>query len=119
MKQFLVTIVALFSVLYSNSGIISGFVSDSSSGEALIGANVFLKETGQGMATDMNGYYIIQNIEHFLGSSELFHLMMSRGPFIYSASIFFDLLGHLWTHLNTFGTYFVTVWTFLDTFGHF
>ena len=41
---------------------ISGFISDSSSGEALIGANVILRETGQGMATDINGYYIIQDI---------------------------------------------------------
>ena len=38
------------------------FYSDSSSGEALIGANVMIQETGQGMATDINGYYIIQNI---------------------------------------------------------
>ena len=29
---------------------------------ALIGANIFLQETGQGMATDINGYYIIQDI---------------------------------------------------------
>ncbi|MEC7745561.1 MAG: TonB-dependent receptor [Candidatus Neomarinimicrobiota bacterium] len=40
----------------------SGFVTDSSSGESLIGANVFLQENGQGMATDINGYYIIQEI---------------------------------------------------------
>ena len=46
----------------AQSTIISGFISDSSSGEALIGANVILQETGQGMATDMNGYYVIQDI---------------------------------------------------------
>ncbi len=50
------------SFVYSQSGIVSGFISDSSSGEALIGANVIIQETGQGMATDINGYYIIQNI---------------------------------------------------------
>ena len=48
--------------LNGQSTLISGFVTDSSSGEALIGANVMLQETGQGMATDMNGYYIIQDI---------------------------------------------------------
>ena len=48
--------------LNAQSGIISGFISDSSSAEALIGANVILQETGQGMATDINGYYIIQDI---------------------------------------------------------
>ena len=46
----------------AQSTMISGFISDSSSGEALIGANVILQETGQGMATDINGYYIIQDI---------------------------------------------------------
>jgi hypothetical protein len=62
MKRYFIIAYILLSTLYANSGIISGFISDSSSGEALIGANVFLKETGQGMATDLNGYYIIQNI---------------------------------------------------------
>ena len=62
MKRYFIIACILLSTLYANSGIISGFISDSSSGEALIGANVFLKETGQGMATDLNGYYIIQNI---------------------------------------------------------
>ena len=62
MKPYFIIAYILLSTLYANSGIISGFISDSSSGEALIGANVFLKETGQGMATDLNGYYIIQNI---------------------------------------------------------
>ena len=51
-----------FIQLNAKSGIISGFISDSSSAEALIGANVILQETGQGMATDINGYYIIQDI---------------------------------------------------------
>ena len=57
-------IVLLFTFIQLNaqSGIISGFISDSSSAEALIGANVILQETGQGMATDINGYYIIQDI---------------------------------------------------------
>ena len=61
MKQKLI-ILFLFSILKSQTSIISGFISDSSSGEALIGANIFLQETGQGMATDLNGYYIIQGI---------------------------------------------------------
>ncbi|MAV15296.1 MAG: hypothetical protein CMG08_00580, partial [Candidatus Marinimicrobia bacterium] len=39
-----------------------GFISDSLSGEALIGANVFIRETGQGMATDNNGYYVLSEI---------------------------------------------------------
>ena len=56
-------IAIIFSFVSGQNGIVSGFVTDSSSGEALIGANVSLQETGQGMATDMNGYYIIQDIK--------------------------------------------------------
>lgn len=42
---------------------VNGFVTDAESGEALIGANVFISETSQGMATDKNGYYIINAVE--------------------------------------------------------
>ena len=64
MKVMRLYIVLLFTFIQLNaqSGIISGFISDSSSAEALIGANVILQETGQGMATDINGYYIIPSI---------------------------------------------------------
>ena len=62
MKRNLIFSFIIISILKAQTSIISGFVSDSSSGEVLIGANVFLRETGQGMATDVNGYYIIQDI---------------------------------------------------------
>ena len=62
MKHNLIFSLIIISIIKAQTSIISGFVSDSSSGEALIGANVFLQETGQGMATDINGYYIIQDI---------------------------------------------------------
>ena len=62
MKHNLIFSFIIISIIKAQTAIISGFVSDSSSGEALIGANVFLQETGQGMATDINGYYIIQGI---------------------------------------------------------
>ena len=60
--RYFIFILFLITHLSAQSTIISGFISDSSSGEALIGANVILQETGQGMATDMNGYYVIQDI---------------------------------------------------------
>jgi len=60
--RFYIALLFTFIQLNAQSGIISGFISDSSSAEALIGANVILQETGQGMATDINGYYIIQDI---------------------------------------------------------
>ena len=59
--RYFIFILLLITHLGAQSTIISGFISDSSS-EALIGANVILQETGQGMATDMNGYYVIQDI---------------------------------------------------------
>ena len=47
----------IFNLIFSqlNSNQIYGFITDSLSGEALIGANVFVEETGKGMATDING----------------------------------------------------------------
>ena len=48
--------------LYAQGGKLSGFITDQETGEALIGANVFLIETGNGMSTDKNGYYVLQNI---------------------------------------------------------
>jgi hypothetical protein len=62
MKQKLIFISFILSILNGQTGIVSGFITDSASGESLIGANVFLQETGKGMATDINGYYIIQEI---------------------------------------------------------
>ena len=62
MKKTLILISYIFSFASGQNGIISGFVTDSSSGEALIGANVILTKSGQGMATEMNGYYIIQGV---------------------------------------------------------
>ena len=63
LMRLYISLLFAFIQLNAQSGIISGFISDSSSAEALIGANVILQETGQGMATDINGYYIIQDIK--------------------------------------------------------
>jgi len=41
---------------------ISGFVKDASNGEALIGANVYVKETMKGTSTNVYGYYVL-NLE--------------------------------------------------------
>ncbi|MCX7875055.1 MAG: TonB-dependent receptor [Melioribacteraceae bacterium] len=48
------------SIIYSqDKGIIRGFVADSTSGEALPYANVFIKELNRGVQTDFRGYFII------------------------------------------------------------
>ena len=62
MKTRLILITFILSKILAQPSLISGFVTEAASGESLIGANVFLQETGQGMATDINGYYIIQKI---------------------------------------------------------
>ena len=55
-------IILLSSVLFAQNNNISGFITDKETGEALIGANVFIQQTGNGMSTDRNGYYVIQDI---------------------------------------------------------
>ena len=47
--------------LYSQGGTISGMVQDDK-GKSLAGANVILKNTVLGTATDDQGYYIIRKI---------------------------------------------------------
>lgn len=48
---------------------LSGFVYDASNGEALIGANVYLKEVSRGASTNVSGYYVIPDLK--AGSYEL------------------------------------------------
>ena len=43
-------------------GSIEGFVRDAGTGEALVGVNVILMGSPAGMATDVNGYYRINNV---------------------------------------------------------
>ena len=61
-KTALVIIYQLNFNFSQNSGSVYGFVTDSSNGEALIGANVFIAGLALGMATDVNGYYVLQEI---------------------------------------------------------
>jgi len=58
-----VLIIMLFiGFVLAEENTVYGFITDEKSGEALIGANVFIQETGVGMATDFNGYYVLQGI---------------------------------------------------------
>lgn len=58
------TIVLLYINSYSQNknASLSGFVYDSSTGEGLIGANVYLKGINLGASTNLSGYYVIPNI---------------------------------------------------------
>ena len=50
-------------VFAQSTGTLSGYVTDSRTGEPLIGANVGLEGTSRGASTDSDGFYEIRNIE--------------------------------------------------------
>ncbi len=52
----------LTSFLFAQNGKITGIVKDKTTGEALIGANIILKGTNYGAATDLEGRYVILNV---------------------------------------------------------
>ena len=60
-KRILPSILSL-SIIFSDTTI-KGIISHIDTDEPLIGANVFIKETSQGAATDVDGAYLISNIE--------------------------------------------------------
>lgn len=59
-------IISLFlfnSLVWATSGKVTGRVTNQETGEPLPGVNVFLEETSQGAAADLNGEYVILNIQ--------------------------------------------------------
>ena len=72
LTNLLLLIMLIAGHIYAQNSNVSGFITDEETGEALIGANVFIVQTGNGMSTDKNGYYILQNI-----SPGLYTLMVS------------------------------------------
>lgn len=65
MKKYLIYILFLLVMVPAyaqNTGKLSGKITDSNSGEPLIGVNVMLKGTYYGAASDINGFYEIVNI---------------------------------------------------------
>ncbi|MBX3007017.1 MAG: TonB-dependent receptor [Melioribacteraceae bacterium] len=67
---FLITSAQL--IAQTGSGNLQGKITDISSGEPLLGANVFLEGTAIGAATDMDGFYRIRNV-----SSGKYNLVVS------------------------------------------
>ncbi len=47
----------------NNKATLSGFVYDASTGETLIGANIFVKEINRGATTNISGYYVVPQID--------------------------------------------------------
>ncbi len=58
----LLFILTLSGQLFAQRGTITGQITDSDNGDPLIGANVLIKGTTLGAATNVEGYYTIQNV---------------------------------------------------------
>ena len=56
MRNLLFYILLSINVLISEF-VISGFITDKNSGEALIGANLYILNSSSGVTTDKNGFY--------------------------------------------------------------
>jgi len=56
---FVFILLSLLTNLYAESASLSGFVTDSTSGEGLIGANVYLQDLPIGISTNYQGYYVL------------------------------------------------------------
>lgn len=62
LKIFITVVFGSF-LCAQTTGKISGKISDAKTGESIIGANVMIKDTDIGTATDENGRYFIINIQ--------------------------------------------------------
>ena len=59
---FLVTVLLISSVGYSQKGNLTGFVKDASNGDPLVGANVFIVGTSLGTAANEEGFYKLSDL---------------------------------------------------------
>jgi len=48
--------------VWAQTGKLAGYVRDAETGQPLIGATVYIEETGQGAVTDAQGYYVVLNL---------------------------------------------------------
>jgi hypothetical protein len=60
---FILTFLTFHTTTFAQTGKISGIVTDAKTGEHLIGANVIIEGTTMGAATDVDGYYVILNVQ--------------------------------------------------------
>jgi outer membrane receptor protein involved in Fe transport len=61
--KILLLILILPTLIHAQNGSLSGSITDKSNGDPLIGANVFIKGTSKGAATDLDGTYLIKGIK--------------------------------------------------------
>ena len=70
MNKYILLVILLFNISFSEV-VVSGFITDQNTGEALIGANVFISNTNNGVTTDKNGFYSIVINESINNSIEI------------------------------------------------
>jgi len=65
MKKSIITMMCVLlslSLFAGDTGLVKGTILDIADGSPLIGANIFLRESGQGASTDMDGKYFIKDV---------------------------------------------------------
>lgn len=62
-KILTILVLSSFALFAGTTGKISGKITDSKTGEPLIGANIIVSGTSLGAATDAEGYYLIMNVQ--------------------------------------------------------
>ena len=65
MKSLLTTLLfsCLFTQAFSQSGVIKGTITDATNNETIPFANVYIEQTQNGVASDLDGNYIILNLK--------------------------------------------------------
>ena len=63
----------LFSFSLPQTYTLSGFITDSKTGESIPGANIYLSDTDYGSSTNLEGYFIILDIpkNHYILNNQL------------------------------------------------
>ena len=79
-RGVLLLLICVNTLISATTGKISGHVTDSETGEPLIGVNIFISNLGTGAATDIDGYYAILNVRP--GKHELRASMIGYTPFV-------------------------------------
>ena len=79
-KNIIKPIIFIFifnTICLCNASIIRGYITDAKSNEPLIGANIMLKGTNMGIASDLDGAYMISNVP--IGSYTLLAMLLDAG----------------------------------------
>tara|TARA_Y100001934_G_scaffold86822_1_gene107853 strand:- start:8523 stop:10895 length:2373 start_codon:yes stop_codon:yes gene_type:complete len=70
MNKYIVLILLIFNIAISEI-VISGFITNQNTGEALIGANIFISDIKKGTTTDKNGFYSIIINENLINNKSI------------------------------------------------